>query len=380
MQLLDDITEGRWRAGETTSAYALAERLGVSRTPVVEALKRLQSEGLVEILPKVGCRLASSTPSARAEVFALAASVLGLAAERAAHLVDEPALARMDALIDRLEAAAERRDAAEIRRVTDEMPHELLRAGLPAHGPAAAGIMRALAAELRRSKDLRLGPSAISDKRVIVDALRARSPRRARAAVQRHVADVATKAVPSGVSGPASEEDLRGGLEHGALLYRSRAEFIASVLPFVLGGIQRDERVLVISQLGNLEAVGRALGADGTAVDYRESGEWYDDPASTLRRYRRYIDEHGGRSRVLIVGELLWIDRTEAGVADWLRYESVINVALEHAPATIVCPCDARRLPQEIVRAARAAHPCVCTVAGLSPSPHYRPFFAAAAA
>lgn len=379
LQLLDDISEGRWRATETVSTYALAARLGVSRTPVAEALKRLESDGLVEILPKVGCRLTISPPEASAEVFALAGSVLALAAERATHLVDDAALARMDALIDQLEAAAERHDAAEVRRVVDEMPRELLRAGLPAHAQVGEGVLRALAAELRRSTDLRLGPTAISDKRVIVDALRARSPQRARAAVQRHFADVTARALPSPPSRRPDREHDCGTLEHAAVLYRSRAEFIASVLPFVLGGLQGDEQVLVVSHIENLEALGRALGTDGTAVDYRESGQWYADPASALRSYRQYIDGRGAGTRVRIVGEPPWRDRTEVGVAGWLRYESVINVVLESAPATIVCPYDARRLPQEIVRGARAAHPSLCTVAGLTPSPDYRAFFATTA-
>ncbi|MGE3447404.1 MAG: GntR family transcriptional regulator [Microbacteriaceae bacterium] len=57
----DMITSGELRSGETISEISLAERFGVSRTPVREALKQLKAEGLIEIRAQVGTFVANPT-------------------------------------------------------------------------------------------------------------------------------------------------------------------------------------------------------------------------------------------------------------------------------------------------------------------------------
>ena len=57
------IISGELAAGVNLSEIALAESFGVSRTPVREALKRLQTEGLITIRPRVGTFV--TTPSRR---------------------------------------------------------------------------------------------------------------------------------------------------------------------------------------------------------------------------------------------------------------------------------------------------------------------------
>ena len=57
------IIAGQIEPGVNLSELALAEEFGVSRTPVREALKQLQTEGLVEIRPRVGTFV--TTPSRR---------------------------------------------------------------------------------------------------------------------------------------------------------------------------------------------------------------------------------------------------------------------------------------------------------------------------
>ncbi|WP_233580582.1 GntR family transcriptional regulator [Streptomyces triticirhizae] len=56
--LRDALATGELRSGETYSAPVLAERYGVSATPVREAMQRLASEGLVETVPNRGFRVA----------------------------------------------------------------------------------------------------------------------------------------------------------------------------------------------------------------------------------------------------------------------------------------------------------------------------------
>jgi DNA-binding GntR family transcriptional regulator len=79
----DMIVDGRYRSGDHLTAETLANRFGVSRTPVREALRRLHSEGLVSILPNRGAHVAGWSSSDLDEVFGLRAVLESYAAELA---------------------------------------------------------------------------------------------------------------------------------------------------------------------------------------------------------------------------------------------------------------------------------------------------------
>src|SRR3954470_8635056 len=69
------ILDGDLRAGTRLGEVELAERLGVSRTPVREALTRLAAEGLVELAPNRGARVATWTVAELEGVFDLRMSL-----------------------------------------------------------------------------------------------------------------------------------------------------------------------------------------------------------------------------------------------------------------------------------------------------------------
>ena len=60
-QIREGIVTGDYAAGTGLSEVTLSSELGVSRTPVREALKQLATEGLVEIVPRVGTFVATPT-------------------------------------------------------------------------------------------------------------------------------------------------------------------------------------------------------------------------------------------------------------------------------------------------------------------------------
>jgi DNA-binding GntR family transcriptional regulator len=98
------ILRGDFPAGARLGEVELAERLGVSRTPVREALGRLAAEGLVEIVPNRGARVTSWTVAELEGVFdlrtALEPRLTALAVPRATDAaiaaLDELALAMLD--------------------------------------------------------------------------------------------------------------------------------------------------------------------------------------------------------------------------------------------------------------------------------------------
>jgi DNA-binding GntR family transcriptional regulator len=81
----DDIIVGVFVPGQRLTEDALAERFGVSRIPVREALRMLSSEGFVRIEPYYGTFVAEMSPDEAADLLEIRRVLEPLAAARAAH-------------------------------------------------------------------------------------------------------------------------------------------------------------------------------------------------------------------------------------------------------------------------------------------------------
>ena len=79
------ILEGNIKAGQRLMEVQLAEQLGVSRTPIREAIRKLELEGLVVMLPRKGAYVANMSFKDLIDVLEIRASLEGLAASLAAE-------------------------------------------------------------------------------------------------------------------------------------------------------------------------------------------------------------------------------------------------------------------------------------------------------
>ncbi|HLY25753.1 MAG TPA: GntR family transcriptional regulator [Aggregatilineales bacterium] len=84
-RLRDKIMRGELHAGEWLRQERLARELGVSHTPIREALKQLEVEGLVEHVPYRGVRVVEFSMDAVAEIYDMRTVLEGLAARAAAE-------------------------------------------------------------------------------------------------------------------------------------------------------------------------------------------------------------------------------------------------------------------------------------------------------
>jgi DNA-binding GntR family transcriptional regulator len=92
-RLRDMIVEGELRQGARVPERVLCERFGISRTPLREALKVLASEGLVELLPNRGARVAALSESDIDDLFEVLAGLEALAGELACQRIQRRELA-----------------------------------------------------------------------------------------------------------------------------------------------------------------------------------------------------------------------------------------------------------------------------------------------
>lgn len=105
------ILAGRLPAGTRLRQEDLAARLGISRTPIREALGRLQQEGLLEILPSQGVRVVALEPEEAVQLYDVREVLDGLAARLAARHADATALRRLGVSLARMGQCVKRRDA-----------------------------------------------------------------------------------------------------------------------------------------------------------------------------------------------------------------------------------------------------------------------------
>jgi DNA-binding GntR family transcriptional regulator len=97
------ILEGEYGPNERLIEEQLADRLGVSRTPIRQALTMLEAEGLVEIAPNKGAMVCSFTIKDVWDIYDLRAVLEGHAARRAADRIDDEGLARLRSLAEDME-------------------------------------------------------------------------------------------------------------------------------------------------------------------------------------------------------------------------------------------------------------------------------------
>ena len=105
--------------GMPLSEKDLTERFGVSRTPVREALRRLDAEGWLRVVPNQGAFAAEWSARDIEEIFDLRALLEAHAAERAATAPDRRALDEMEAACEAAEAALPGGDLASLEAISD---------------------------------------------------------------------------------------------------------------------------------------------------------------------------------------------------------------------------------------------------------------------
>ena len=109
------ILDGQYSPGSALREEQLAGEVGVSRTPVREALRRLHSDGLVESVRNSGTFVSDLSDADLLEIFELRAVLEAYVARKAARVIADDALAELERLAATMEAATG--DEEERRRI-----------------------------------------------------------------------------------------------------------------------------------------------------------------------------------------------------------------------------------------------------------------------
>jgi DNA-binding GntR family transcriptional regulator len=108
--LKKSILDGKWKPHQRLNSNQIARDLGVSRTPVIEASRILQMEGILSILPQIGLEVKELSPSEIEEIFFIRGALGGVAAAQACRYIKERRIEDLERILVEMEKALKKKD------------------------------------------------------------------------------------------------------------------------------------------------------------------------------------------------------------------------------------------------------------------------------
>ena len=185
-RLIAGIRAGELRPGDRLTETELAERLGISRTPVREAIRQLESDGLVTHLPRVGAAIRRLDLAEITELYEMRAVLEGTAARFAARAAAEVEIDELQALNAEMATAPDARALYEANR---QFHAVILNAARNRFLLQAAGAVQKTLLILGPSTMEEAGRAegAMAEHAAIITALRARDGAAAETAMRAHI-------------------------------------------------------------------------------------------------------------------------------------------------------------------------------------------------
>ena len=122
------ILKGDLKPGEKVAEPELAERFGISRTPIREAFRQLESEGYLTVIPRKGAVVAALSEQDVQEYYAVKSILEGYAAELAAQNLSDKELAKLESINKRLKKLADEGDVKSFYKTHHEFHDTFLKA------------------------------------------------------------------------------------------------------------------------------------------------------------------------------------------------------------------------------------------------------------
>nr|AIU93943.1 hypothetical protein LRS1606.509 [Rhodococcus sp. NS1] len=190
------LMEGHYAAGERIVVEAIRQEFGVSKQPIMDALRRLSSEKLVHIVPQVGCEVVSYTPREVEDFYTLFGGFEGTIAAVAAIRRTDVQLRELDLIstrVDALIASSDPQVRAHGYRVHNREFHAAI------HAMAHSRIMAETSQRMWDLSDFLINTAGITnplssalperqhDHQEIAEAIRRQDAAAAREAMEQHI-------------------------------------------------------------------------------------------------------------------------------------------------------------------------------------------------
>lgn len=178
------IMQGTLRPGHKISEPALATQFGISRTPVREAFRQLDSEGFLQVTPRRGARVAPLTEKDVREFYEIKAELEGYAAKLATEKITDKEIEKMEQLNNQMEEAHNRQDYKRVFKLHNEFHETFMKAS---GNEQLYSLIKTMVGKFQRFRILLTisgkSEGSFQQHRNIIEAFRQRDPQRAQALV-----------------------------------------------------------------------------------------------------------------------------------------------------------------------------------------------------
>jgi DNA-binding GntR family transcriptional regulator len=183
------ILEGQIRPGKKVNEGELAKALGISRTPIREAINRLEKEGLVEIFPQRGAFVIQFTEKDVYELFLIRENLEGLAARLAAEKIAPANLEKLEACVEGFREPFQKKDIERYSREDFKFHQTIV---LLSDARRLVKLVSLLHDHIRMFRLTTRGvpdrmKASLADHRRIIEAMRRKNPEEAERSMRQHL-------------------------------------------------------------------------------------------------------------------------------------------------------------------------------------------------
>ncbi|MCR4430375.1 MAG: GntR family transcriptional regulator [Tepidanaerobacteraceae bacterium] len=188
-QLKNAILNGVYKPGESLIELKVAKELGVSRTPVREAIRQLELEGLVSSIPNKGVVVEGVTEQDVEDIYTIRKMIEGLAARWAAEKITDEQLKEMKDVLDLMEFYTEKGEIDKVSELDTQFHDIIFRAcnSRPLESVLTNFHHFIQRARLVSIKSTGRAPVSLEEHRNIYNALASHDPDAAEKAMVSHV-------------------------------------------------------------------------------------------------------------------------------------------------------------------------------------------------
>lgn len=199
LRLEEEILNGTYKRGDLLSENKLAEKFGVSRTPVREAIKRLEQEDLIAENGKVVAVLGISEKDV-ADVYEIRLKIEADAAIRAAHRMTRADFEELSEIIDLQEFYARKQNADSVRDADSDFH---LRIYELSESDVYRSVLSGLHKKIQRYRKISQsrggrGEKSIGEHRAILEAMSSLDDEKIRALIDEHLVNARDNILKNG--------------------------------------------------------------------------------------------------------------------------------------------------------------------------------------
>jgi DNA-binding GntR family transcriptional regulator len=201
--LKEAIVKGDLQPGQRLVENALSGRMGISRIPVREAIKKLEQDGLIEKLEKGGFIVKNPSEEEIKDTFGIRACLESYAAALAARHMDASTLDRLEGVLNRYRDALKAKDIAKMTQLNNQLDEIMYRASKSEKLYGLIGNFRDFISRHRKAllNCMEYAAISLSDHEEIVQAMKDRDEEKVEKLVRKHLLrgrDIVIKEIQSG--------------------------------------------------------------------------------------------------------------------------------------------------------------------------------------